>query len=282
MSNNRNITFFFLFLCIYNKHRIERGVIYFLIQSLGSYIFLYSNFLYFSLSYNFIILALLIKLASAPLHKWLIKVTSGLDWFTIFLLLTIQKIIPIIALFLILNLNLTKFLFFFLVISSLFGCLGGIGQRSLRIIISYSSVRHLSWIIRIIYISRFYWLKYFIIYSLILFNVLISIYKNKIYRLRQLFGIDFNSIILFFSLGGLPPFLGFFIKVIVINSLINLNYYFILIILLASSLIRLFYYTRLRMFIYLNNNINLNKRFNRKFSTYFNLLRIIIVPVLFL
>ena len=266
---------------MYNKHRIERIINYFLVQRLGSYIFLYRNFLFFYFSYYFVILALLIKLAVAPLHRWLIKVCSGLDWFSVFLLLTVQKVIPTIALFLIINYKLLSILIFFILIRSLIGCFGGLGQTSLRIILSYSSIRHIRWIISILLVSSIYWFKYFIIYSIILVRLVISVYKNKIYRLRQIFRINFSSILLFFSLGGLPPFLGFFIKVIAIIKLIDWNYYIILVILLRSSLISLFYYCRIGIFIYLNVNLNLNKSYSNKFN-FFYLLNFILRPILFL
>ena len=273
--------FLFIYICIYNKYSIERIVNYFLIQSLGSFIFLYRNFLYISVSYKFMLISLLIKLAVAPIHIWLIKVCSGLNLIDIFILLSFQKVIPMIRLFLIIKFNLINYLIYFIYTSSLFGSLGGVGQSSLRLILCYSSISHISWTLRIILISSLYWIKYFFIYSIITIIIIIPINKEKIYRLSQIFSINFRRIVLFFSLGGLPPFIGFFNKVNVIDKLIINNLYLIIIILLFSSLIRLFYYCRLSIFIYINTNFSINKRFNNKLLLFINL-NLILVILIFL
>merc|ERR1712168_1094979 len=48
--------------------------------------------------------------------------------------------------------------------------------------------------------------------------------------------------VLFFSLGGLPPFLGFYPKLIVISTMVLNRIYAYLIISILGSLINIFYY----------------------------------------
>ena len=87
----------------------------------------------------------------------------------------------------------------------------------------------------------------------------------KISHINQLFSIFFHSKILKFflffnllSLGGLPPFLGFFPKWIVIQSLTINNQLFLLTFIVLITLIVLYFYIRLcyRAFIlnYYENN----------------------------
>lgn len=96
--------------------------------------------------------------------------------------------------------------------------------------------------------------------------------KYKIYSIFNItnnkinFNEKINFIIHFMSLGGIPPFIGFFIKIIVIFILIKLKT-FIIIILIISSLINLFFYFKILTPIFFFNiktlkNIKVN--FNNK------------------
>lgn len=141
---------------------------------------------------------------------------------------------------------------FSIVISVLIGSLGGLNQTSLRKLIAFSSINHLGWIIAAIQLRERIWLIYFFLYSLLTFNMIYFFNLLKISHLNQLFSVYFYSkIIKFFiflnllSLGGLPPFLGFFSKWIVIQYVSINNQLFLIIILTITTLITLYFYLRI-------------------------------------
>lgn len=169
------------------------------------------------------------------------------------------------------------YLFLFAIIfSSFIGSINGLNQTSLRKVIAYSSINHLRWIISRILNNENIWKIYFIFYSFLSFTI-IFIFKNfKIFNLNQIFSLykKNNFLKLFISLpllslGGLPPFLGFFPKWLIIEILIFSNLNWLIFILINFSLITLYFYIRIcySAFILNFNKINffslnffLNKR----------------------
>lgn len=230
---------------------------YFLTQSIASINFLFSVLLKLILIKNFeinnlfsIIInsSLLIKIGSAPFHFWFPNIIEGLSWLNCFILITWQKITPIILLSYYLNKN---FLILIIIINTIIGAIGGINQTSLRKLIAFSSINNLGWIISSILISESLWILYFFLYSFLIRIICFIFYVFNIYFINQLFIFNINFIIKFFilinflSLGGLPPFLGFFPKWIIINFLIINNLFFISFIFIIIRLITLFFYIRI-------------------------------------
>lgn len=194
--------------------------------------------------------ALLIKIGAAPFHSWFPEVIEGLNWLNCLIILTWQKLAPIILL--LYNLKIILFLSRIIIFSTLIGGLQGLNQIRLRKILAYSSINHISWIIRGIINSQSIWFLYFVIYRIIRFIIIRFLKYLNIYYLRQLWN-SINSIKLYkyffiinlFSLGGLPPFLGFYPKWLTINNLIENNFYFIRFMLILFTLITLFFYIRI-------------------------------------
>lgn len=87
------------------------------------------------------------------------------------------------------------------------------------------------------------------------------IFNNfKLFHFNQIFNFSIiNPLIKFFiflnllSLGGLPPFLGFLPKWLVIQNLVEINQLFLLFIATCLTLITLFYYLRISYRIYILN-----------------------------
>lgn len=249
----------------------EASLKYFLTQALASSVFLFAVILFLlnsskSNSNYFIEIiifsSLLLKRGSAPFHFWFPNVMEGLSWLNALILITWQKIAPLILISYIIfkPLIITR-----IILSSLIGALGGLNQTSLRKLIAYSSINHLGWILAAIYNSNLLWITYFIFYSFLTFSIIFIFNMFKTSHINQLFSLFFHSkVIKFFlffnllSLGGLPPFLGFFPKWIVIQSLTINNQLFLLTFIVLITLITLYFYMRLcyRAFIlnYHENN----------------------------
>nr|YP_009317888.1 NADH dehydrogenase subunit 2 [Orisarma neglectum]AOY41448.1 NADH dehydrogenase subunit 2 [Orisarma neglectum] len=259
-----------------NSYYSEAALKYFLIQALGSALFITSGFLsmsFFFISYMLIFLALLLKLASAPFHFWFPQVMEGLNWPQVFLLSTIQKLAPMVLLsYLMVNNIMIKMIIFFSIMSAIVGALGGLNLMFLRKIIAFSSINHMSWMMIAISTGDTFWFIYFIIYSFILLSITSVFYNLQVFTLSNLMQSDqnsiFHSILISFnllSLGGLPPFTGFIPKWMLIQIMVNFNLYIPLFFLLISALITLYFYLRIIiLFILLLNPI---MNFNMKYKS---------------
>nr|ATL15475.1 NADH dehydrogenase subunit 2 [Acanthoscelides obtectus] len=269
----------------------ESSMKYFITQVLASLMFLFiiimsMNFQEFSPqnSSNFLMMilnsSLFLKMGAAPFHAWFPEVMEGLDWGNSFIMLTWQKIAPMVIFMY--NLNMTFFLSWIIVFSSIISGIMGLNQISLRKILAYSSINHIAWMLASMMNFKMIWIFYFIIYSIINLNLVVIFWYLNIFFTTQLFLI-FNSnkmfsfffFMNFLSLGGLPPFLGFLPKWLTINGLINSNFFSLSIILIVFTLVTLFFYMRLTFsaFLLIKTEMLLNFYFSMKFwMIFFNVL----------
>nr|WMV00363.1 NADH dehydrogenase subunit 2 [Maoricicada iolanthe] len=225
----------------------ESMIKYFIIQSMGSSLLLMSIIINMMTDLNYMIMiSLMIKIGCPPFHFWYVSVIEGLSWMVCFILMTIQKIIPMVMLSY-LNVNMSLFI----IMACIWGCIGGLGYSSMRKIIAYSSIYNLSWIFSGIMIINYSWMIYYFIYSFTLMAVCYMFNLFNINYINQFIMSSFNfsksimMMIIFMSMGGLPPFLGFFPKLIMIYCLLLNKMLFICILLLMTALIVLFFYLRI-------------------------------------
>nr|YP_010326856.1 NADH dehydrogenase subunit 2 [Condica capensis]UNP54108.1 NADH dehydrogenase subunit 2 [Condica capensis] len=235
----------------------EASLKYFLTQSIASINLLFTILIKMILLKNFemnnfitIMLnsSLLMKMGSTPFHFWFPNIIEGLSWFNSFILMTWQKITPMILLSYYFNMN---FLLFIVIFNVIIGAIGGLNQTSLPKLLAFSSINNLGWMIMAIMISENLWFFYLFIYSFMISIMCFMFYIFNVFFINQLFINNMNSFIKinlminFLSLGGLPPFIGFFPKWIIINFLINNNLYLLTFIFIMMSLIMLFFYIRI-------------------------------------
>nr|QBF00258.1 NADH dehydrogenase subunit 2 [Stegana hirtipenis]QBF00259.1 NADH dehydrogenase subunit 2 [Stegana hirtipenis] len=264
-----------------NLMSTEASLKYFLVQALASAVLLFSiilmmmknnmNFEMNSFLISSIMLSsLLLKSGAAPFHFWFPNIMEGLSWMNCLLLMTWQKIAPLM---LICNINIKMILFMSIILSVMIGSLGGLNQSSLRKLMSFSSINHLGWLLIAMSINEMIWLIYFLMYTFLSFTLIFMFNTFKIFHFNQMFSLLFESKILkfclflnFLSLGGLPPFLGFMPKWLVIQQLSLNSHYFMLLILLMTTLITLFFYLRICysafMLNYFENNWNMTIHLN--------------------
>lgn len=138
------------------------------------------------------------------------------------------------------------------IFSVIVGSLGGLNQTSLRKLIAFSSINHLGWMIAAIISKEMLWEIYFLTYCFLSFSIIFIFNTFKIHHFNQIFSFQIKSplkkICLFLSLlslGGLPPFLGFIPKWIVIQTLTINNFYFLTLIMVCLTLITLYFYIRI-------------------------------------
>nr|YP_010527090.1 NADH dehydrogenase subunit 2 [Cechenena minor]UXR12427.1 NADH dehydrogenase subunit 2 [Cechenena minor] len=235
----------------------EASLKYFLTQSIASMNFLFSILMKMILMKNFemnnfisimINSSLLMKMGSTPFHFWFPNISEGLSWLNNFILMTWQKITPLTLMSYYLNFN---FLYFIIIMNVMIGAIGGLNQTSLRKLMAFSSINNLGWMIFTLLISENLWMFYFLMYSFLISIMFFLFYNLNMFFINQLFinnmnfMIKMNLLINFMSLSGLPPFLGFLPKWIVINSLMMNKLYFLTFIMIMSSLITIYFYIRI-------------------------------------
>jgi NADH-ubiquinone oxidoreductase chain 2 len=172
------------------------------------------------------------------------------------------------------------------IIFSIFvGAIGGLNQTSLRKLIAFSSINHLGWILRNIINNENLWKIYFIFYSFLSFCIIFIFNNFKLFNLNQIFSLKIknkNQKLIFYipllSLGGLPPFLGFFPKWITIEIIIFNNFIFLIFLIINFTLITLYFYIRICYSAFLLNHNFLNWNFSWNFflNKNFNFLNLII------
>nr|YP_009349974.1 NADH dehydrogenase subunit 2 [Homogryllacris anelytra]AQM40148.1 NADH dehydrogenase subunit 2 [Homogryllacris anelytra] len=254
-----------------NTLSTEATLKYFLIQALASITFLFSTTLmqiYSNSSISptfinnlFITLissTLLMKMGAAPFHFWFPGTMEGLSWKNCFILMTWQKIAPLVLLSYLIKMN--SFTTMIVILSVMIGSLGGLNQTSLRKLLAYSSINHLGWMIAAMFCGENLWELYFIIYSFLTLAMICMFSTSQIFHINQNFMIYNKSqsfkLFLFLtllSLGGLPPFLGFLPKWMVIQTLTSLYTLPMCTIMVMMTLITLFYYIRLSFTAFLLN-----------------------------
>jgi len=130
----------------------------------------------------------------------------------------------------------------------------------------FSSVVHSSWILAIISINKIIWTLYISIYFLLIWSISYYLALTKINGLNKITSttlgrITFiNFIICIISIAGLPPLLGFFPKIIVIQAFIeNWSNTLIVTALILRTLIALIFYLKIIIGILLKNNSSIIK-----------------------
>lgn len=236
----------------------EARVKYFIIQAVGSGLILtagiistnpLTNFSFSPTIITIFIIRIAVKLGIAPCHQWLPHVISSISWFICIILATWQKISPILLLIMLAPRETPFILFIIAILRAIVGGVGGINQSQLRALLAYSSIGHISWILITTQCSFNTFVIYFSTYILITVGLVSLLIKRNSILSRLSFSLSRIRITIFsliiiviFSLGGLPPFLGFIPKWIIINTLADINLYTIIIILILGRLINLFYY----------------------------------------
>uniref|UniRef100_E1ABT7 NADH-ubiquinone oxidoreductase chain 2 n=1 Tax=Mekongiella xizangensis TaxID=868578 RepID=E1ABT7_9ORTH len=214
----------------------ESSIKYFIVQAVASAMLLFSILvimLKFPMGWEkklvpsmMINSSLLIKIGATPFHFWFPEVMKASSWSNCLVLMTWQKMAPMMVMSYCIE---SKLFITSIVISSIFvGAMGGLNQTSLRQIMAYSSISHLGWMISSMMISETMWEMYFLIYVILSAIMTIFFNQSNLFFVNQIFmsssgktGIKFFMILSLLSLGGLPPFLGFLPKWMIIQMMVE-------------------------------------------------------------
>nr|YP_009755012.1 NADH dehydrogenase subunit 2 [Lepidozona coreanica]QIP53378.1 NADH dehydrogenase subunit 2 [Lepidozona coreanica] len=257
------------------SEEVESGIKYFLTQAIASALLLVASLMMFwkfgswgvsslgiFMNSSLVLSSLLLKLGMSPFHFWVPGVVSGLSWFCNILLLTWQKVAPMLVICFFFSLS-KELLFVLILLSSFFGGVGGVNQTSIRALLSYSSILHGGWMLSSMVISLEVACIYLLLYSTILIFILGEFLNQESKTNKQ-----FNNIFLWntfsrmaicfmiLSMGGMPPMIGFFMKWMVLSILISVKMVLVSAVLIVGSVIGLYYYLILMFSILVSCNSN--------------------------
>ena len=265
------------------------------------------NFLNFFLiiGVTLIIATLLFKISAAPFHFWSPDVYEGAPLSATIIFTVLPKLVIVTLLIrwiFAISLFYFKIKYIFIVcgILSLFvGTFFALNQKRVKRLVIYSSIAQIAFIVAafssntldsfssIIFFLIVYMVSSILIWGHIIFlnrcqNLLNSFYNRTITNVLFLSSFSnnfyynklwaFSFILIFFSIAGIPPFVGFLAKFYIFLGLIESNQIFFSILLILISVISVFYYIRIIKIIFFegikSNNLN-NKMFALISKDYF-------------
>ncbi len=236
-----------------------------------------------------IFISLCFKLAIAPFHIWAPDVYQGAPTIVTAFLSTTSKVV-LVALFIpfygVISASFTTdiwkhLLLCMAVLSVLISALGALRQQNLKRLFAYSSIGHMGHIFAVLSVSSgthgvevilgvVFYLMIYIVTNIGLFAYLVGVDDDHCV-IENLSGIckvqpilAFCLAVLLFSMSGIPPLAGFFVKLYIYKLLIASNFIKLTLILIAASIISCCYYLNIIRAIYFdrtacNNPVNPGK-----------------------
>nr|YP_009710875.1 NADH dehydrogenase subunit 2 [Olidiana ritcheriina]QFZ99633.1 NADH dehydrogenase subunit 2 [Olidiana ritcheriina] len=225
----------------------ESAMKYFIMQSISSTLLMMSIMTSLTMMDNKMLMtvAMLIKLAIAPMNMWFISAIEGVEVNMLITMLITMKIMPMVVMSY-MNLKMNTIIIISMVISTLLI----INQTSMKKIIGHSSVFNFTLMLSVVSISSM-WVSYLCIYSILTWSIINMMKTIKIKFVNQLMIneqsklIKLNFWILMLSFMGMPPLLGFLNKLMVFEMMLLTKNNMLLLILIITSMMMAFKYMQL-------------------------------------
>lgn len=221
----------------------------------------------------FVVVALAFKLGAAPFHMWVPDVYHGAPTSTTIYLGTIPKIAAFAMVIRLLIGGLMELqhlwqdmLIIIALLSIIVGNVIAIAQTNLKRMLAYSTIAHMGFMLLGVLsgtnegltASLFYVIVYAIM-SLGAFGIIvISAKKDEEFdRISDYSGLNnrdpwmaFWMLLLMFSLAGVPPTVGFYAKLAVIQAIVDVNLVWVAVIAVLFAVVGAFYYLRVIKVVY--------------------------------
>ncbi len=220
-----------------------------------------------------VVIGLLFKLSIVPFHMWTPDVYEGAPTPVTAYMATVGKVAAGILLlrlmldvFAPLQAQIMPIFFALAALTMLLGAFVAILQTSLKRLFAYSSITHVGFILAGIatgtlegYAAVLFYLVAYLVTTLGAFGVLLLARYRGVYleKLEDFKGLAASApalagcmLIFMFSLAGVPPLVGFFAKLSIFTSLIEMGAIWLALIGVAASIIALYYSLRLIKIMY--------------------------------
>uniref|UniRef100_A0A1X9ZNP8 NADH-ubiquinone oxidoreductase chain 2 n=1 Tax=Decemunciger sp. AB-2017 TaxID=1980157 RepID=A0A1X9ZNP8_9ANNE len=231
----------------------EAAAKYFITQAIASAMIMFAFLEHTSVtSYtsSLMFMGLIIKIGVAPGHFWLPSVMNAISWWLCWVLSSIQKLAPMMMIMCVASFS-PLMSAFCAGASSIVGGILGLNQTLFRVLLAYSSIGHMGWVLAASMVNKQISMFYFICYLLIITSLfffmdyLKSSSGNfmKMTETSPIFLVSFSF--MFISLSGLPPFLGFFPKLMTLKVLMEAKLLVLMIFMVIGSVMNMYYYLKM-------------------------------------
>lgn len=242
-----------IFVSVQNTTSANVTLKYFISQSVASVVFLFAFFRIFKIARAMLAiqLAILFKLGLPPFHSWLTRIAIERPLKILFLILVVQKFIPlhilsnsdptveVITLAIVVTLCLTLF------------SLKNIARIRLTLLIS--AWGNSLWL-TICVCGGKVWAVFLALYGVFLLAVMLLIELTRSQKLSSLLvttvAVKALFSLNFLNLAGLPPFSGFFIKLVLLKLFLGFSPPLLILLLLFISLVVLWAYLAVTFYLY--------------------------------
>ena len=231
-----------------------------------------------------ILCGIFFKLSIVPFHVWLPDIYQGSRIPVTSILATLPKVSLVIALLNIVIMVLyevqDKFQDIFIfgaVLSMLVGSISAVRQNNIKRLLAYSYISHIGFVMMsLVVINKdnfYYVLLYIVVYSLLtmsLFAVAMLVKCTYGKSDSDLLITDFSglakrfpfialmALFSLFSMSGIPPFAGFWIKFWVLDVVISDKLYYLAVVAIISSIISAYYYLKIIKAMYFDQETSTN------------------------
>nr|YP_004021417.1 NADH dehydrogenase subunit 2 [Heteropteryx dilatata]BAJ24543.1 NADH dehydrogenase subunit 2 [Heteropteryx dilatata] len=244
----------------------ESSLTYFMTQTIASMLLLMSImtinktmiFMEMKVSELMMLSSLMMKSGISPFHFWMPKVMEGLNWNMCLILMTWQKITPLMMMSNLMKVNMITITG--MTLSIIVGAVGGLNQMSLRKLMAYSSISNNGWMLMAMMISETMWLMFFFMYMIMMTIMTMTMKNHKNYHINQITSMNetttkkFMLMLNMLSISGLPPMLGFMPKWMIIQSMMTMKELMLMSIMIIMTLITVYYYLRIMFPVMLLTN----------------------------
>jgi len=230
----------------------------------------------------FIFVSLLFKLAIAPFHLWSLDVYEESPSSSTFFFAVVPKLAIFVLLIRIFYCGLlehvTKWRYYivvFAIVTVIVGSFGGVEQKRLKTLLAYSSVSHMGYTLIAFSTGTFEGIQtvfcYLFLYMIAglctwsIFLVLQLKHRyckkqnkdladlNSLSKANNVLALFFSTVLL--SIAGMPPMIGFLVKIGIFLAAIEASMYFVAIVSILFSVISTFYYIRIIKIMYFESSL---------------------------
>jgi NADH-quinone oxidoreductase subunit N len=243
---------------------------------ISNFVFNQNNYLLSSFGLILILSGLAFKLSAAPFHMWTPDVYEGAPSSVTTILITLPKIVVLVALIKLLN----KPFFFFeslwqqiiitiTILSIAIGSIAALRQENIKRLFAYGTIANIGYVLIGVISNSEQGLSsailYLVIYTLAslgIFSFIMMLRREntQILNLNALAGFSQSNslaavcmIVLLLSMAGIPPFAGFFAKFYIFVSAVESGFLFLAIIGVIFSVVSAFYYLKIIKIMYMDN-----------------------------
>ncbi|WP_373019902.1 NADH-quinone oxidoreductase subunit NuoN [Thiomicrorhabdus sp.] len=215
----------------------------------------------------FIVIGLAFKLGAVPFHMWMPDVYHGAPTAVTLYLGTAPKIAGFAILYRLLAEGMPglvgdwqTLIIILSILSMIVSAFVAIVQENLKRMLAYSGIGHVGFLLLGIlaanpdgYASAMFYSIVYAITGVAGFGMIIALSRtgNEFDKIADFKGLNarnpwlaFMMLIVMFSMAGIPPFIGFFAKVVVIEEVVKAGFTWIAIIAVITAVISAFYYLR--------------------------------------